>query len=175
MSVEPGDPAATSALGGALRSQALELAGLYGRLEPPGGGRVPIGSPGPRWPASPDGDPPTAHELALLAGAAEQLDRVGAALQGLVSGGVERSARYRSLAAEADRQDLQLDGYRVIERPGPSRVDPAARLRSRNRLQERLTRLAAARGRELAGLSRELESSIAALADLSERARDGPS
>ena len=156
------DPASTSALGGALRSHALRLAGLLEGLGEP--------TPGSRRTAVPQ----TAHERRLVAAAAAQLDRVGAALQALVTSGVERSARRRSLADEAARHELDLDGTRVIERPGPSRVDPERRRHARDHVQELVNRAAAAQGRDLAALVRELEVSLAALEALSAQAREGP-
>jgi hypothetical protein len=160
-----GDPASTSALGGALRSQALHLASLLEQLDP---GR----SRGQR--AAPTADRfDVDHERRLIEAVAEELDKVGSALQATVSGGVERAARRRALAVEAGRFDLELDGQRVIERSGPSRVDPARREHARVHLQELLGRLVSAQGRELGGLTRELDSSMRALALLSERARDG--
>jgi hypothetical protein len=160
-----GDPASTSALGGFLRSQALQLVSLLDRLAP-GGSRG-------RSTASAPAGADLAHERALVEAVAEELDRVGAALQATVAGGVERAARRRALEAEADRFDLELDGHRVIERPGPSRVDPGRRRHARTHVQELLTRLVSAQGRELGGLARDLEASMRTLAALSERARDG--
>lgn len=153
------DPASTSALGGALRSQALQLAALLDALAPGRGARAGAFDPD--------------HERALVEAVAEELDRVGAALQALVSAGVERAARRRDLAAEAGRFDLELDGHRVLECSGPSGVDPARRAHARTHLQELLGRLVSAQGRELGGLTRVLESSMRSLAALSERARDG--
>jgi hypothetical protein len=159
-----GDPASTSALGGALRSQALHLVAILERL-------APVGSrPG----AAPRPDRfDVDHERQLIGAVAEELDRVGGALQATVAGGVERAARRRALEVEAGRFDLELDGHRVTERSGPSRVDPARRQHARTHVQELLGRLVSAQGRELGGLSRELESSMRTLARLSERARDG--
>lgn len=162
MTAGRGDPASISALGGALRSQALELVALLERLAP----RTTRGTP-PAGPLDPD------RERELVATTAEQLDRIGAALQALASGEVEREARRRSLADQADRVDLQIDGNRVVECPGPSRVDPQRRVLDRERLQQLLGRLAAAHGRELGALTRELQSSARALELLSERIRDG--
>jgi hypothetical protein len=152
-------------LGGSLRSQALQLVSLLERLAP-GGSR---GRGAPSAAAGVD----LAHERALIEAVADELDRVGAALQATVAAGVERAARRRALEAEADRFDLELDGHRVSERPGPSRVDPARRRHARTHVQELLTRLVSAQGREFGGLTRDLESSMRTLALLSERARDG--
>lgn len=156
------DPASTSALGGALRSQALELAALLDQLAP---SRDPRAAGRDRLDAD--------HERALTESVAEELDRVGAALQAMVAAGVDRAARRRALEAQADRFDLELDGHRVVERSGPSRVDPARRAHARTHLQELLGRLVSAQGRELGGLTRVLEPSMRSLALLSERARDG--
>jgi signal transduction histidine kinase len=161
VSPDPVDPGSTSALGGALRAHALRLTQLLEPLGEP--------APGSRRPPVPE----TADERALLAATATQLDRVGAALQGLVTSGVERSARRRALDDEAARHELDLDGTRVMERPGPSRVDPQSRLRAREHLQELVNRVAAAQGRDLAVLARELETSLAVLQSVAARARTG--
>jgi hypothetical protein len=155
------DAASTSALGGALRGHALRLVGLLERLgEPaPGGRRA--------------GVTQTARERQLLAATATQLDRVGAGLQALVTSGVERSVRRRALDDEAARHELDIDGTRVTERPGPSRVDPQNRLRAREHVQELVNRVAAGQGRDLAAIARELEASLAALQAIAARARGG--
>lgn len=162
MSTVPGDPASTSALGGALRQQALRLAATEERL----------GASARRL-AKQDGADPTSRERGLLMEVAEQLDRVGALLQSLATDVVEDSARVRELAAEAARSDLRIDGHHVVEAPGPSRADPASRLVARERLQQLLNRVTAQDARTRARLLRELEASSRALAHTSERARLG--
>lgn len=155
------DPASVSALGGALRTHALRLVGLLDRLGEP--------TPGSRRPALPE----TEHERALIAAAATELDRVGATLQGLVTSDVERTARRRGLAEEAARHDLDIDGTRVTELAGPSRVEPRRRVQAREHLQELLNRVTAAEGRDLGLLSRDLEASLVVLAGVSAGARHG--
>ncbi len=162
MTSPAGDPASTSALGGALRTQAGRLGGLVHDLARPAaiaerGGRA----------------DPTAHERDLVTRAATELDRVGALLQSWTTTAVETAARVRALEPELDRWDLLVDGHLVVDRPGPSRVDPGRRLVERERLQELLNRATAVRSRELARLSRELERSSATLATVSDRARSG--
>lgn len=163
MSSDVGDPGSTSALGGALRAHALRLMTLLAQLgEPVAGSRRPPLTE-------------TALERELIATVAAQLDRIGAALQGLVTKGIERSSRHRDLGEVANRYDLDIDGTRVSERQGPSRVDPTSRLQARKHVQELLGRVAAGQGRDVALLSRELEASQAVLKALTERARDQPS
>ena len=79
----------------------------------------------------------------------------------------------RALEPALARFDLVVDGRLVVERAGPSRVEPAERLAERERLQELLNRVTAVRSRELARLRRELEQSGTTLAALSARARSG--
>lgn len=158
MTLSPGDPLATSALGGTLVTQAAGLADLLGELEQAARGS--------------DADP-THHERQLLLRVATELDAVGRLLQAWTTTAAEAAARVRALDGELGRHDLVVDGHLVVERPGPSGADPRARLRERERLQERLNRVTAVRSRELAHLRRELESSTARLAALSARARTG--
>ncbi len=154
------DPVSTSALGGLLRAHALRLVTLLEPLgePPPGSRRVPR--------------PETARERELIAATAEQLDRIGSVLQGLATSGVERSVRRRGIDEEAARHELGVDGTRVTEWQGPSRIDPAHRLRARERAQGLLNRVTAAEGRDLARLSRELTASVVTLRALSAQARD---
>lgn len=186
----PGDPGGTSALGGALRSQALRLAELLDDLEQvtrrasrarsaqragrPTSPSEHIGPTRPTGPVDPtDPTDPTELERDLLARTASELDRVGALLQAWTASVAEDGARLRSLAAEVERAGLAIDGHLVVEPAGPSRADPAERLRHRQHLQERLNRVTASRARELARLGRELAASSVTLAGLSERARSG--
>lgn len=159
MSAGIGDPASTSALGGALRAMSLRLADLVEQLgEPVSGSRRPAVAE-------------TALERELVTAAAEQLDRIGATLQGLVTSGIERESRRRGLGEVAARNDLDIDGPRVKERWGPSRTDPTRRLAAQEHLQDLLNRVAAAHGRDLATLARELEASRVALRAVTVRAR----
>lgn len=162
MSTVPGDPASTSALGGTLRRQALRLAATEERLRGSTRRQVRHGAPDP-----------TARERELFLEAAEQLDRIGALLQSLATDVVEGAARVRELSAEAARCDLLIDGHHVLEASGPSRVDPAVRVATRDRLQQLLNRVTAQDARARTRLLRELEGSSAALASTSERARLG--
>jgi hypothetical protein len=172
----PGDPGSTSSLGGALRTQAGRLADLVVDLEAAArrGARTP--RPGRAAstvePAAPTVDP-TAHERDLVTRAATELDRVGGLLQSWTTTAVETAARVRALEPALARFDLVVDGRLVVERSGPSRVEPAERLAERERLQELLNRVTAVRSRELARLRRELEQSGTTLAALSARARSG--
>lgn len=161
MSPEAVDPASVSALGGTLRAHALRLVDLLDGLgEPsPGSRRTPVAE--------------TARERELLAAAATELDRVGAALQALVMSAVERSVRRRGLEDEAARHELGIEDSRVAQRPGPSRVDPESRRRAHDNVQELLNRVTAAQGRDLAMVVRELEGSLATLRAISVRAREG--
>jgi hypothetical protein len=157
-----GDPGSTSALGGALRQQAITLTDLAVDLEDAAerarrGGRA----------------DPSARERELLNSAARELDAVGAALQSFTATVLAGAARIRTLGDEAARSDLVIEGSVVVEARGPSRVDPENRLRQRERLQELLNRVSAAEGKELARIGRELGRSGPALAALSERARLG--
>lgn len=161
----PGDPGSISALGGALRTQALRLADLVEELESAAARASRTGRPG-----RPD---PSDHERDLIARSATELDRIGALLQAWTAGSVEDGARLRALDDDAERAGLVVEGHLVVEPPGPSRADPAERLRARDHLQELLNRVTAGRARELARLGRELEGSQGALARLSERARAG--
>jgi hypothetical protein len=162
MTQHVGDPGSVSALGGALRAGAARLGGLVRdlarrALTAERAGRA----------------DPTAHERDLVTSAATELDRVGALLQSWTTTAVETAARVRRLEPELDRWDLLVDGHLVVDRPGPSRVDPSRRLAERERLQELLNRATAARSRELSRLARELERSTTVLAALSDRARAG--
>jgi hypothetical protein len=161
MTLDAGDPPSVSALGGALRTQAARLGELVHDLARPAaadrGGRSDA----------------TALERDLVTRTATELDRVGELLQSWTTTAVETSARVRALEPELDRWDLFADGRHVVDRPGPSRVDPGRRLAERERLQELLNRATASRSRELARLARELERSSATLAALSDRARTG--
>lgn len=163
MSLSPGDTASTSALGGALRTQANRLADLVVDLDDAARRSHRTGSPDP-----------TGHERDLVTRAATELDRVGGLLQSWTTVAVDVAARLRALEPALTRCDLVVDGQLVVECPGPSRVEPAERLSERERLQELLNRVTAARSRELARLRRELETSGDRLAALSDRARSGP-
>lgn len=162
MSTIPGDPASTSALGGALRQHSLRLLAIDERLRD---AARRVGRQG--------GPDPTPHERELVLQVAEQLDRIGGLLQALATDVVEDAARVRQLSAEAARSDLVVDGHHVVEAPGPSRADPASRLAVREHLQQLLNRVTAQDARTRARLLRELEGSSAALARISERARLG--
>jgi hypothetical protein len=157
-----GDPASTSALGGALRRQALRLVATDERLGETTRRMVRQG-----------GTDPTLRERELVLQVAEQLDRIGGLLQALATDVVEDAAKVRQLVAEAARSDLVVDGHHVVEAPGPSRADPASRLAARDHLQQLLNRVTAQDARTRARLLRELEGSSAALARTSERARLG--
>lgn len=163
MSLSAGDAGSTSALGGALRTQAARLADLVVDLD---AAARRVGRTG-----SPD---PTGRERDLVTRAATELDLVGALLQSWTTTAVESTARVRALEPALTRCDLVIDGQLVVERSGPSRVEPAERLAERERLQELLNRVTAGRSRELARLRRELETSGTRLAALSDRARSGP-
>jgi len=162
VSLSAGDTGSTSALGGALRTQAARLADLVVDLD---AAARRVGRTG-----SPD---PTGHERDVVARAATELDLVGALLQSWTTTAVESAARVRALEPALTRCDLVIDGQLVVERSGPSRVEPAERLAERERLQELLNRVTAVRSRELARLRRELETSGTRLAALSDRARAG--
>jgi hypothetical protein len=162
VSLSAGDAGSTSALGGALRTQAARLADLVVDLD---AAARRVGRTG-----SPD---PTGHERDLVTRAATELDLVGALLQSWTTTAVESAARVRALEPALTRCDLVIDGQLVVERSGPSRVEPAERLAERVRLQELLNRVTAVRSRELARLRRELETSGTRLAVLSDRARSG--
>ncbi|GAA6524564.1 hypothetical protein [Intrasporangium sp. DVR] len=157
-----GDPGSTSALGGALRQQAITLADLVVDLTEAAERAGRAGRPDV-----------TARERDLLSRVAHELDSVGAALQSFTATVLAGSARVRELSTEAARADLVVDGSLVVEPPGPSRVDPVARLRARERLQELLNRVTAAEGKELGRIARELARSGPALAAVSERCRLG--
>jgi hypothetical protein len=189
----PGDPGGTSALGGALRSQALRLRELLDDLEQAARRTARArsahraGGPIPHTDHKDHTDhihhtdhtqhaehaDQTALERDLLARTATELDRVGGLLQAWTASVAEDGARLRSLAAEVERAGLVIDGHLVVEPTGPSRADPAERLRHRQHLQELLNRVTAGRARELARLGRELAASSVTLAGLSERARSG--
>jgi hypothetical protein len=190
----PGDPASTSALGGALLSQSGRLADLVldldasasrasraGRARRGRADAGPTGTTDTTDTTDTAGDRsarvgstgPTGREEELLTRAATELDRVGGLLQAWTTTAVESAARVRALEPALARVDLVVDGHLVVERSGPSRVEPAERLAERERLQELLNRVTAARSRELARLGRELEHSGTTLAALSARARSG--
>ncbi len=156
------DPGSVSALGGALRSQALRLADHEERLSVAARRAARSGTPDP-----------TREERDLLRRTAAELDRVGAALQAWTADTAEDAARLRGLGDEAARSDLRVEGHHVVEPPAPSRVEPGTRLTEGARLQERLNRVTASRTRGLGRLRRELESSLATLQRLSAHARSG--
>jgi hypothetical protein len=176
MSLSPGDPGSTSALGGALLTQAGRLADLVqdladaaSRATRPASGARASGSP-----ASPAPRPdPTPRERDLVTRAATELDRIGGLLQSWTTTAVESAARVRALEPDLARCDLVLDGQVVVERAGPSAVEPRSRLDERERLQELLNRVTAVRSRELARLRRELDASSSTLAAISDGARTG--
>lgn len=162
MTTVPGDPASTSVLAGTLRRDAIRLVELEERLRDLSRRTTRQGL-----------TEMTGPERELLLAVAEQLDRIGAMLQTWSTDAAEDSARVRAIAAEAARADLLVDGHHVIETPGPSRVDPASRLATRERLQSLLNRVTARGARSRASLQKELEASVAALARVSEQARLG--
>ena len=154
-----GDPGSTSALGGALRGQALRLADVVDELSPTSHA-VHAGRPD-------HGE----GERELVGSTAHELDRVGALLQQWTSTTVDSLARLRQLDHQLAAAGLEVDGNKVVESLGPSRVDPDERLRSRERFQELLNRVTSAQAKELARLARELEASRATLVRLSDAAR----
>lgn len=162
MTLSAGDPGSTSALGGALRTQADRLADLVVDLDAAARRAARTGSADV-----------TGHERDLVTRAATELDRVGGLLQSWTTTAVESAARVRALEPALTRVDLVVDGQLVVERSGPSRVEPSERLAERERLQELLNRVTAVRSREQARLRRELEASATTLAALSDRARSG--
>lgn len=168
MTTGSSDPGSTSALGGTLRSHALGLTDLAVELEE----AARRSTRSTRSTRSSRGDP-TARERDLLSRAARELDAVGAVLQSFTATALASAARLRELADEAARADLFIDGNLVVERAGPSRVDPHTRLTARTRLQELLNRVRAAEGKETARLAREIARSAPVLGALSERARSG--
>jgi hypothetical protein len=162
VTLSPGDPGSTSALGGALRTQAGRLADLVVELDSAATRVTRMGAPDP-----------SDRERDLVARAATELDRVGGLLQSWTTTAVESAAGLRALEPALRASDLVVDGQLVVERSGPSRVEPAQRLAERERLQELLNRVTAVRSRELARLRRELDVSHASLGALSDRARSG--
>lgn len=162
MTTVSGDPASTSVLGGALRRHALRLVAADEQLAHAARRATRRGQPDP-----------VARERELLVAVADELDRIGALLQSWATDAVEDGARAREIAADAARSDLVVDGHHVVERPGPSRVDPAARLVARDHLQQLLNRVTAQDARTRVRLLREVEASAARLAGTSERARLG--
>jgi hypothetical protein len=113
MSLSPGDPGSTSALGGALRTQAGRLADLVVDLDAAARRAGRTGSPDP-----------TGLERDLVTRAATELDRVGGLLQSWTTTAVDSAARVRALEPALTRCDLVVDGRLVVERAGPSRVEP---------------------------------------------------
>ncbi|GAA2489454.1 hypothetical protein [Terrabacter carboxydivorans] len=162
MTLSAGDAGSTSALGGALRTQAGGLADFVVDLDAAARRAARTGSPDVTGP-----------ERDLVTRAATELDRVGGLLQSWTTTAVESAARVRALEPALTRFDLVIDGQLVVERSGPSRVEPGERLAERDRLQELLNRVTAVRSREQARLRRELEASATTLAALSDRARSG--
>ena len=79
--------------------------------------------------------------------AATELDRVGSLLQVWTTTAVESAARVRAARAGLARSDLVIDGQLVVERSGPSRVEPGERLAERERLQELLNRVTTVQAR----------------------------
>lgn len=157
-----GDPGSTSALGGALRQQAILLADLMVELDAAATRALRAGLPDP-----------TARERDLLGRAARELDAVGAALQSFTATVQAGSARARTLVDEAAQADLVIEGNLVLEARGPSRTDPVQRLHTRERLQELLNRVTAAEAKEIGRIAREVGRSGPVLAALSARARSG--
>lgn len=158
-----GDPGSTSALGGALRGNAMRLADLVDELSPTAHA-VEVGRPDY-----------AASERELLGSTADELDRVGALLQQWTATTVESLARLRQLDHQLAAAGLEVSGNKVVEALGPSRADPDERLRSRERLQELLNRVTSFRAKELARLARELEASRLTLTRLSDVARSARS
>jgi hypothetical protein len=157
-----GDPGSTSALGGALRQQAITLADLVAELGEAAARAARAGRPDS-----------TARERELLGRAARELDAVGAALQSFTATVLAGSARTRALSDEAALADLVIEGSLVVEARGPRRSDPARRMQARERLQELLNRVTAAEAKEIGRIAREVERSSPALASLSAQARSG--
>ena len=102
------DTGSVSALGGALRTQALRLADHEERLETAARRAVRSGAADP-----------THAERALLRETAVELDRVGAALQAWTADTTEDRARLRGLADEAGRSELRGGGGTTSSRPRP--------------------------------------------------------
>ena len=177
MNLSPGDPGSTSALGGALLTQAGRLADHVHDLTEAAARATRRGdgsrAPSPRAPDVSRTDP-TSRERELVTRVATELDRIGGLLQSWTTTAVESAARVRALEPDLARGDLVVDGHVVVERAGPSAVEPGSRLAERERLQELLNRVTAVRSRELARLRRELDASTASLASISDRARRGP-
>ena len=162
MNLAAGDAGSTSALGGALRTQAARLADLVVDID---AAARRVGRTG-----SPD---PTGQERDLVTRAATELDLVGALLQSWTTTAVESGGPRRGPQPPHTRCDLVIHVQLVVEGSGPRRVEPAERLAERERLQELVNRVTAVRSRELARLRRELETSGTRLAALSDRARSG--
>jgi hypothetical protein len=157
-----GDPGSTSALGGALRQQAIALADVTADLTEAAVRAERSGRPDL-----------TSRERELLDRAARELDAVGAALQSFTSTVLAGWARTRVLSDEASLAGLVIEGSLVVEARRPSRTDPAERMRAKQRLQELLNRVTAAEAKEIARIAREVERSGPALAAISTRARSG--
>lgn len=151
-----------SVLGGALRGHALRLARLLEELDGPARRAVRAGHPDP-----------TAPERELLARTAHELDVIGSRLQSWATTAVESRTRLQRLEHECADHDLRLVGAQVAPPPGPSRTDPAERLRSQARLQTVLTRIVSTDTRALADLERDVAASMSRLERLSMRARAG--
>jgi hypothetical protein len=164
MSLDGGDAASVSALGGALLTQSTRLADLVTELD---------GSATRAQRRS--GEDVSSHERLLLERVATELDRIGALLQAWTTTSAETAARARQLAPDLARADLVVDGRLVVESSGPSRVDPQTRSFERQRLQELLNRVTMVRARELARLGRELQHSHDTLAAVAHDARAGRS
>lgn len=156
-----GDPGSVSLLGGALRRQALDLGRILADLE----GHVARGPEQLRC----------EHERHLLNAVSDALDRMGATLQSWTTESVEAATALRALSDEAALADLEIEGGRVLERPGPSRIPPETRLREKDRLAPIAASQAGVLARRRGSLVREIESSTALLAGLAALARTGPS
>lgn len=155
-----GDPVSVSLLGGSLRRQALDLGRILADLQ--------------RHVARTPEGLNCAHERQLIQTISDALDRMGATLQSWTTESVEAATALRALASEAEAADLDIDGGRVVERPGPSRVAPEDRLREKERLAPMAARLAGILARRRGSLVREIEASSALLAGVAALARGGP-
>ena len=155
-------PGSTSALGGALRQQAITLVDLMAELDE-AAARAARAGPSDRWPASGTARPGGT-------GGSTRSGRPSSPCTATVLAG---SARTRALADEAALADLVIEGSLVVEARGPSRSDPTRRMRARERLQELLNRVTAAEAKEIGRIAREVERSGPARASLSAQARSG--
>lgn len=151
-----GDPGSCSALGAELHRVAQTLMSTAAPTDP--------GEAAPGWPGA-------AHELVTLADLA---NRATGLFQRYAVELAEAQAKLRQLEMDAAEHRLDIDGWVVVDRWGPRRLDATSGVASADAartLQNRLDRIHSHIGRARAHLVRSCDELTAVLRDTSGRLR----